>query len=169
MAAPHVSGVAALVWSHFPSLSAIQIQRVLELTATDLGSTGRDIYYGYGLIDAKAAYDYLANGNTFNPTSSPTGIECVKGKKKFDLKIIPDNYDYTTTWELREACTEDLVLSGEEYDEGIVFCIAESKNYVFTIRDSFGYGLCCSYGIGKLSSSLFETLKILVFSICLMS
>lgn len=165
MAAPHVSGVAALVWSRFPSLSAIQIQRVLELTATDLGSTGRDNFYGYGLIDAKAAYDYLANGNTFNPTSSPTGIECVEGKKKFDLKIIPDNYDYTTTWELREACTEDLVLSGVEEDEGIVFCISESKNYVFTIKDSFGAGLCCSYGIGKLLSSKFEMFKILLFSV----
>ena len=134
------------MWSHFPLLSARQIQLVLESSATDLGSAGRDNYYGHGLVNAKAAYDFLANGNTFSPTSSPTGLECVAGKKKFDLKVYPDNYDYTTSWELREACSGDIILQGGE--EGKVYCIAD-KNYVFTLKDSWGYGLCCRYGNGE--------------------
>ena len=146
MAAPHVSGVAALVWSHFPSISARQIQLVLESSATDLGSAGRDDYYGYGLVNAESAYNFLSSGSTFSPTSSPTGLECVASKKKFDLKVVPDNYDYTTSWELREACSGNIILQGGE--EGKVFCI-EDKNYVFTIRDSWGSGLCCTYGSGE--------------------
>ncbi|WP_066960923.1 S8 family serine peptidase [Microbulbifer sp. Q7] len=63
MATPHVAGVSALVWSHFPSCSASQIRSALTSTAEDLGAAGRDNAYGYGLVQAKAAVDYLtANG-----------------------------------------------------------------------------------------------------------
>ena len=33
----------------------VQIEAILEQTATDLGATGRDNEYGYGLINARAA------------------------------------------------------------------------------------------------------------------
>ena len=63
MATPHVAGVSALVWSHFPACSASQIRNALSTTAEDLGTAGRDNAYGYGLVQAKAATDYLmANG-----------------------------------------------------------------------------------------------------------
>ncbi|WP_046004264.1 S8 family serine peptidase [Pseudoalteromonas rubra] len=61
MATPHVSGVAALVWSNFPQCSAAQIRSALNATAKDKGSAGRDNYYGHGIVQAKAAYDYLVN------------------------------------------------------------------------------------------------------------
>lgn len=57
MATPHVSGVAALVWSYFPTCSASQIRTTLINSAQDLGAAGRDTKYGYGLVQAKAAYD----------------------------------------------------------------------------------------------------------------
>ncbi|MFY0570455.1 S8 family serine peptidase [Archangium lansingense] len=59
MAAPHVSAVAALVWSARPSLTATEVRVLLERTAKDLGDTGRDPSYGYGLVQAKAALDAL--------------------------------------------------------------------------------------------------------------
>jgi subtilisin family serine protease len=59
MATPHVSGVAALVWSARPSLTAAQVRAILEETAEDLGATGRDTTYGFGLVRAKAALDKL--------------------------------------------------------------------------------------------------------------
>lgn len=59
MATPHVSGVAALVWSYFPSCSAEQLRRSLGRSARDLGKAGRDDQYGYGLVQAKAAYDRI--------------------------------------------------------------------------------------------------------------
>ncbi|MGL4447479.1 MAG: S8 family serine peptidase, partial [Shewanella sp.] len=60
MATPHVAGVAALVWSHYPQCSNLQIRAALRTTAQDLGVAGRDDAYGYGLVQAKAAVDYLA-------------------------------------------------------------------------------------------------------------
>lgn len=59
MACPHVAGVAAEVWSHFPDCTNNQIRNVLIKSAMDLGDNGYDVFYGYGLVQAKAAYDLL--------------------------------------------------------------------------------------------------------------
>ena len=55
MAAPHVSGTAALVWSTNPSLSRDQVEAILLETADDLGPPGRDDRYGYGRVNAERA------------------------------------------------------------------------------------------------------------------
>ena len=60
MATPHVAGVAALVWSYFPNCSAAQIAGTLTKSALDLGVPGRDDDTGYGLVQARAAYDRIA-------------------------------------------------------------------------------------------------------------
>jgi subtilisin family serine protease len=59
MATPHVSAVAALVWSYFPTCTGSQIRTSLDNSALDLGTAGRDTKYGYGLVQAKAAYDRI--------------------------------------------------------------------------------------------------------------
>jgi subtilisin family serine protease len=59
MATPHVSGVAALVWSYFPDCTNAQIRTSLEKSALDIGDPGRDDKTGYGLVQAKAAYDRI--------------------------------------------------------------------------------------------------------------
>jgi subtilisin family serine protease len=55
MAAPHVSAVAALIWSCNPNWSATQIRDALDLTARDKGAAGRDTSFGFGIVQAKAA------------------------------------------------------------------------------------------------------------------
>jgi len=58
MAAPHVSGVAALVVASGvlgPDPAPSAVRRQLERTARDLGRPGRDVRYGAGLVDAGAA------------------------------------------------------------------------------------------------------------------
>lgn len=62
MATPHVSAVAALIWSSNPSLTNVQVRNALNNTAKDLGAAGRDVYYGFGLVQAKAALDSLGGG-----------------------------------------------------------------------------------------------------------
>ena len=61
MATPHVSAVAALVWSYFPACTGAQIRSSLTKSAQDLGPVGRDTKYGYGLVQAKAAHDRIAS------------------------------------------------------------------------------------------------------------
>lgn len=62
MATPHVSGVAALLYAQGVT-TPDTIRTALQSTATDLGSSGWDIYYGYGLINAYNALQY-SPGNT---------------------------------------------------------------------------------------------------------
>jgi serine protease len=59
MATPHVSGVAALVWSANPSWTNVQIREALVASAMDLGDPGQDPYYGHGLVQAYDALTYL--------------------------------------------------------------------------------------------------------------
>lgn len=61
MATPHVSAVAALVWSYFPTCTGAQIRTSLGLSAEDQGTPGRDTKFGYGLVRAKAAYDRISS------------------------------------------------------------------------------------------------------------
>ena len=55
MAAPHVSGVAALVFGKNPTLTPFQVESILESTATDLPPAGYDPTFGWGLVNADAA------------------------------------------------------------------------------------------------------------------
>jgi len=59
MATPHVSAVAALVWSYFPACTSEELRASLNKSAQDLGDAGRDNKFGYGLVRAKAAYDRI--------------------------------------------------------------------------------------------------------------
>jgi subtilisin family serine protease len=62
MATPHVSAVAALLWSEVPTATNVEIREAMDATALDLGDEGRDVHYGFGLVQAKAALDYLLAG-----------------------------------------------------------------------------------------------------------
>lgn len=55
MAAPHVTGAAALIMAYNSSWTNAQVRSHLNSTATDLGSSGRDNSFGYGLINLAAA------------------------------------------------------------------------------------------------------------------
>ncbi|KKO44811.1 peptidase S8 [Arsukibacterium ikkense] len=103
MASPHVAGVAALVWSHFPQCTNAQIRNVLAVTAEDLGAAGRDNSYGYGLVRAKAAYDYInqqgcdgsGSGGGGDPTPPADG-ELVKAVAKTNLAGATNSSVYFT-------------------------------------------------------------------------
>ncbi|MCU7829502.1 MAG: S8 family serine peptidase [Candidatus Thiodiazotropha sp. (ex Myrtea sp. 'scaly one' KF741663)] len=58
-AAPHVTGAIALLKSAFPTATVSQIETALYDSAADLGDSGTDDHYGYGMLDLAAAYDLL--------------------------------------------------------------------------------------------------------------
>ncbi len=60
MATPLAAGLAALIWSLQPQLTADEVRVVLEGTAVDLGPPGWDEQFGYGRIDAAEAAESLA-------------------------------------------------------------------------------------------------------------
>lgn len=85
MATPHVSAIAALVWSQFPTCTNANIRNALNATAEDLGTAGRDSTFGYGLVRTKAAVDYLTlngcSGGGGGGTCKAAGTTCSAGSE----------------------------------------------------------------------------------------
>jgi subtilisin family serine protease len=74
MAAPHVSGVAALIWSLYPEETRDDVRNRLRDTADDLGEVGFDQYYGYGRVNAKKAVASLEPNIAITDVSSQKTI-----------------------------------------------------------------------------------------------
>ncbi|WP_115789320.1 S8 family serine peptidase [Arthrobacter silvisoli] len=69
-ATPIVSGVAALIRSKWPDMSAKQVINRIVSTAKDSGVKGKDPIYGYGVLDAKAALGATVPEAKSNPLGS---------------------------------------------------------------------------------------------------
>ena len=101
MATPHVAAVAALVWSHNGNWTNVQIRDALTSSAKDLGTAGRDVYFGFGLVQAAAALEALGGGGggpgnqapTAAFTTSCTGLTCI-----FDGSASSDTDGSITTY-----------------------------------------------------------------------
>ena len=73
MATPMASGVAALVISENPALNGAAVRAILDSTAMDMGTPGRDIYYGYGVVDALAAVNAAASYPSIDTLANDNG------------------------------------------------------------------------------------------------
>jgi subtilisin len=79
-AAPHVTGAAALLISagitdtNGNRSVADEVRQRLAAAARDLGEMGRDIYYGYGLVDVAKAV--LSPPNIETVVTTPRGKRC---------------------------------------------------------------------------------------------
>lgn len=62
MAAPHVTGLIALLLAEHPGIKPTMVRSILERTASGAGTWSREL--GYGEIDAQAAYNDPAAENT---------------------------------------------------------------------------------------------------------
>jgi len=78
LAAPLVSGAAALVWEAFPYFDNDLVRQTILGTATDIGAPGVDPVFGYGVLNVGKA---------------------VRGPAKFDWGEVTANFNGTTsTW-----------------------------------------------------------------------
>jgi hypothetical protein len=93
--APHVSGAAALVWSHATTLSNTALREQLGNSAQDLGGAGRDDRYGFGLVDAR---------KTLDATSAPPPPEARVSFESFDDGVA-DEWTLTGLWHVSSACS----------------------------------------------------------------
>ena len=92
---PLAAGVAALMMAARPSLDGAQVEKLIFSTAVDIGAAGRDIYFGYGRVDAlaavKAAAASISTVDTQAPAvaiSAPLGSSSVSG-------VVPVNVSAT--------------------------------------------------------------------------
>jgi hypothetical protein len=73
-ASPNTAATVALVMSANPTLTATDVTAVITGTARDLGTSGWDAYYGHGRIDALAAANLAANGQTTDVTAPSVAV-----------------------------------------------------------------------------------------------
>jgi hypothetical protein len=71
---PIVAGIASLLLSKNPELTAAEIERILLQTATDVDLPGNDKYTGHGMVNAQAALSVDAD---FSITAEITSLEPV--------------------------------------------------------------------------------------------
>jgi len=117
MAAPHVSGAILLLKEAFPYLSGEALKLALYFTSRDLGEPGEDNFYGMGLIDVDAAFEYLIQQG--HPPVNP----------KFDFDIAIEEYkfevDHCSGTLLAELI---LVNEGKESIEGFKITTPDGKS-----------------------------------------
>jgi len=87
-----VSGALALLLGEFPQLSADQQGAALDSGAIDLGPAGVDNDYGYGRLDALAAYQWLAATPDFTLSVSPSSASTAAGGTvSYSISVSPEH------------------------------------------------------------------------------
>lgn len=89
MAAPHVTGLLAILKQRFPNYSAFTLRKYITETALDLGAKGHDNYYGYGLAR------FLEPTSSVISDSNITVINNYKKKDVIKFNHLQNNRTYT--------------------------------------------------------------------------
>lgn len=99
MAAPVVSGVAALLYSINPQMTLDTVKYILYNTAVDKGEPGYDMYYGHGIVNAYNAIK-TARGRVTGISLNQTSMSLKKGQTKSLIASITPSYamNNSVTW-----------------------------------------------------------------------
>ena len=118
MATPHVSAAAALIWSSDPAKSNSQVRQSLRATALDLGVGGRDGAYGFGLVQAKAALDYLplSTGVIEEPDDIVDVVPPIISNVRASA-VNARKGTFTIAWTTDEPATSVIVINGTTYSD----------------------------------------------------
>ncbi len=144
MATPAVAGIAALIWSNHPTCTGTQIRDALKASASDQGTSGRDDYFGYGIVKAKDASDYLvANecGGTEPPPPPPPGDLTLSGNRSKGNKQANLNWSGATTSNV------DVYINGNfnnstANDGSTSYSVSKNSSYTFTVCEDGSTTVC---------------------------
>lgn len=83
-----VAGVAALIRSKYPKMSATEVAERLKATAVDKGPAGWDKEFGFGIVDPVAALTKPLPGEKSAKASAPTGSSSSTPKRALTIGLI---------------------------------------------------------------------------------
>ncbi|MEK4228385.1 S8 family peptidase [Solibacillus sp. FSL H8-0538] len=118
VAAPHVVGVLALLKEKYPYLSNDELRLGLQVYVRDLGATGRDELYGYGLVhyvtssasspqEAQLVTEALQSSSAVTVEQARTAVNNMKASTtKLELINELNSIHYKLLQHLRTAITE---------------------------------------------------------------
>lgn len=114
MAAPHVSGVAALVLAANPGMTGAQLRDRLTSTAVDVGPPGFDTRYGFGRVDA-----YNAITGTQGPPMS-IYVRAIDASTGHVVKTVKADADNSYRLEGLSPGSYFVVAGQDESDDSII-------------------------------------------------
>lgn len=113
---PYAAGVAALILSQQPALTAAEVEQIMQVSAFDLGTAGYDTRYGYGFLNAEAALllcsefpEIMVQGN---------GVEIFNGSSSFstanytDFGAVKTGQSQTNSYQVINTGGTNLLLNG---------------------------------------------------------
>ena len=132
-ACPQVAGEAALLLSYNSNLTESQISNLIKMTATDMGTVGKDYDFGYGRINAQHAF-MLFNNQSINSTASAYngGRKLIRDASAYYHMVYASGssivyrrrYEYSGNWENPKILSKT---AGENNYPSI----AKYNNYVY--------------------------------------
>lgn len=126
MAAPHVSGVAALLIANGVATTPDEVKEALQSTAEDKGSIGWDPEYGWGIVDAYAALNYtpVPNDPPVADANGPyTGTEDIAILFDGSDSSDPDGDTITYSWDFGDGNTGSGVKPTHIYTAGGIYTV----------------------------------------------
>lgn len=96
-ACPIAAGLAGLIWSADPSLTADEVESIMKQGATDLGSSGIDNTYGYGRIDSLGSLNLVGGGGPTPPVADFTGAP-TSGTVPLTVTFSDSSQNGPTSW-----------------------------------------------------------------------
>ncbi len=107
-AAPHVTGLLALLKEQYPTATPAELRAKLESQTQDLGIDGKDNNFGYGLTIYKTA----TNDPTLDTTNPPDGLPTLQmGVDPFGMTI--EEYKGSFTWDGSHTADQIVVTDAE--------------------------------------------------------
>ena len=185
MASPHIAGIAALYLSQQEMTPNEVVTRMTNLaTPGRVSNPGSGSPNLLAFIENQS---YVAQP-TAAPTAECAGVDgrscsfqgcpgvcengsCVLPDNAITLMLKTDNYPQETSWEVRDSSDGRVVgsvnpgtytSSNENYCAQVLLpeIQTDARNeYIVTMRDSYGDGMCCSYGNGKYDVYMGKEMK----------
>ncbi|BBN80119.1 endonuclease I [Pseudoalteromonas sp. A25] len=126
-----------------------QISHTYTATANATINVGLRFYDGTGFDGSEIVY--IDNFQPTEATPPPPTNTCQA--TSLNLSLTTDNYGSETSWTLTNSSNTQVAsgsgyASNKSYSETL--CVNDDS-YTFTILDSYGDGMCCSYGNGAYS------------------
>ncbi len=155
MATPHVSGVAALIWSKYPGATNVQVRSALDTSAEDLGAAGRDTSYGYGLVRASNALAALAA--LAPPPAADTTAPIITNV----LSTVTNskNGSFDITWTTDELATSDVTVNGTSYPNSTL-TKTHKRSFRGTKGATYNGTVTSADGSGNSASAAFPQVKL---------
>lgn len=150
MAAPHIAAAAAMIKYQYPSYTPAQVESTLTSVCMDLGATGKDVYYGYGVPKLSSLIKSSVQPTITLSASSLTLY--TGGKQTLSASVNPGDVD--VKWNTSNASVA-TVSNGTITAQSA----GTAKITAFFTYEGKTYSAACTINVKKPTISISQTSK----------